>query len=99
MTLLIHRCRECGHADHEHDEQSYKGRPCSYGYCTCSNVQADVRREPTVAIPRFGDDRQPIAHVAKPGSRLVENPQAGVVWACGCDSCHAAYAQMTEVPA
>lgn len=95
MSIFIHRCPECGHADHEHTETKFKGRSCSHGWCPCSRVLDQVRPEPSVLIPRFKESGEVETEIIAPGTRLVENGAAGLVYSCGCESCRAAYADAT----
>lgn len=39
------RCSECNHPDYEHEEQRpEKGNLCSFGWCPCSLLRAQVQR-------------------------------------------------------
>lgn len=97
MSIFIHRCPECGHADHEHTEQRHKGNSCSFGYCGCSRVLGQVRSEPSVLIPTWlSETGEPVTEISAPGARMNANPNAGLKFTCGCDSCQEAYAEAVQ---
>jgi hypothetical protein len=91
MSVIVHRCRECGHNDLEHNEQPYKGRTCSLGWCTCSQVKAQVVTSPSEVIPSWSaDDGSLITKAHEPGSKVHLGGPVTVAL-CGCAACVAVF--------
>lgn len=86
MSLITHRCTECGHPDFWR-----LGRPgelanqCSECGCRCAPGQPEV-------IPTFNLASQPVERIVPPGKPLT----AGVP-TCGCAACKALHKQLTAV--
>ena len=89
MSILIHRCDECGHSHHEHDQTVHKGRSCSFGWCPCSKVLAGVVSPPEL-VPTFdGETNKEQDRVIEPGQK-IGSPFFNVR-ACSCSPCREAY--------
>jgi hypothetical protein len=103
MSILIHRCRRCGHPDIFSGVQPgywrevrYDNRAadCSHRWCkTCVGIGCDYGPEPEV-IPTWNTRTGAPEPLYEPGSVL--NGSAGsALPICGCDECRATYAALT----
>lgn len=81
MSVLVHRCRGCGHLEDRH-----AARERGYQTCRCCNggsadLDPEPELQPTFAVP----GRRPEA-LWPPGS--TRNPGTShLTRACGCDRC------------
>ncbi|WP_068434323.1 hypothetical protein [Piscicoccus intestinalis] len=95
MSVLVHRCRRCGHR-----EQWHRPRDSGYVRCDCcraAGAQADIDPEP-VLEPTWTHPGSVPEPLWAPGS--VRN--AGTMHAqecCGCDACRRATRALETAPA
>lgn len=75
MSLLIHRCRSCGHPDYAHGYAP----DCSYGNCRCTpDFDPEPERIPTFHPTTHQVDDRPV----EPGKVWHQNLKQ-----CACDRC------------
>jgi hypothetical protein len=80
MSLITHRCRNCGHPDYWRGEaQTCPNRGCS---CRCTPGPPEV-------TPTFDLAGQLVERMLEPGSKLSGSRT------CDCAACKALYAELT----
>lgn len=88
MSMLVHRCTECGHGQHEHYESPQR---CSFGACRCTRTRgaviAESAPEEVPTFLRFGVESP---SRLGPGD-LIAHGSAGRLLMCTCDACVAAF--------
>lgn len=92
MSLIIHRCSTCGHADIFHNSNQ-----CCAGHCS-SGVHVPRYGEPELIPTRSQETGELVEEIAEPGSKSTS---FGVLplELCGCDACTALYRELTGTAA
>lgn len=86
MSLITHRCTNCGHPDYWRLAKSGNKEICECG-CRCTPGEPELAQT-------FGLDGQPIERVIKPGDKLTQG-----VPTHACAACKAKYDELTGAAA
>lgn len=89
MSLIMHRCTDCGHPDYRRPVEGAGRRAVCDGSCSCRCTPGAPELAPT-----FDLAGQRVERVIKPGDKLY----AGLTM-CGCKACKALYAELTGAAA
>lgn len=87
MSMLVHRCTDCGHL-----EQWHRGSQCSFGWCRCRAANASP--EPEVIPTFYVGSRDTVPGMHAPGTKPFGQDYAST---CACDACQQEYARLGGV--
>lgn len=85
MSVIIHRCPDCGHKDLEHPDVPNGKNTCCHGNCGCRAPRRTVAESnPSEVIPTFNLDNSVNPIITTPGTAFH-----GIVRTCACTDCKA----------
>lgn len=93
MSLIIHRCPDCGHNDLQHAENPGAKKSCSFDWCPCHRSRRSVVAEnPSEVIPTYDvNTKELIEAVTPPGEYAPGGPPTRL---CACPSCVALHSEV-----